>query len=234
MDGIPGELIFVLIFIGFSILEGVGRRRKAQQKKGGAPERPSAPRQRVPQRPHRDRVEPTAGTVDADRPPAPVRDGKLEGSEGLIPQDVWDEILGLARGSKPEPRRPAERPEPHPPTRSADEGDGALHTSEARSLEPLNVEDGRMVSRPERAVVLAGTEEAARPPARPSSTDLQASGAKAVAAAKGKRHSVVAEVGMSPAGGFRARNLFLEGTSEDLRKAIILTEVLGSPVSMRE
>jgi hypothetical protein len=187
MDGIPGELIFVLIFIGFSILEGVGRRRKAQQKKGGAPERPSAPRQRVPQRPHRDRVEPTAGTVDADRPPAPVRDGKLEGSEGLIPQDVWDEILGLARGSKPEPRRPAERPEPHPPT-----------------------------------------------PARPSSTDLQASGAKAVAAAKGKRHSVVAEVGMSPAGGFRARNLFLEGTSEDLRKAIILTEVLGSPVSMRE
>lgn len=230
MDGIPGELIFVLIFIGFSILEGVGRRRKAQQQKGGAPERPPAPRQKVPQRPRPDRVEPTARTAGPSSPPTQGRDGKPEGSEGLIPQDVWDEILGLARGSRPEPSSP----EPRTPTRRADEGDGALHTEEARSLEPVNVEDERPVSRPERAVVLAGTEGAALPPARRSSTDLQTAGAQAVAAAKRKRHPVSAEGGVSPGGGFRASDLFPEGTSEELRKAIILTEVLGPPVGMRE
>jgi hypothetical protein len=234
MDGIPGELLFVLIFIGFSILEGVGRRRKAQQQKGGAPERPPAPRQKVPQRPRRDRVEPTADTAGPSSPPTQERDGKTEGSEGLIPQDVWDEILGLARGSKPEPRRPAERPDPPPSTRRGYEGDGALHTSEARSLEPLDLEDERVVSRPERELVLAGTEAAARPPARGSTADLQASGAKAVAAAKSKSRPVADGVEMSPEGGLGARDLFLEGTSEELRKAIILTEVLGPPVSMRE
>ena len=44
MAGIPPELIFVLIFIAFSVLEGIGRKKKAERK--GAPGTVPGPQRR--------------------------------------------------------------------------------------------------------------------------------------------------------------------------------------------
>ncbi|MGW8268648.1 MAG: hypothetical protein ACWGSQ_19945, partial [Longimicrobiales bacterium] len=108
MEGIPVEVIFVLVFVAFSILEGVGRRRKTQQR--GAPGKPPVPRPGP--RPQREPAE-AAGARGPDRtPPVKADRAGQEDSEGLIPKDVWEEILGLARGTAPTPRKVEPEPDP--------------------------------------------------------------------------------------------------------------------------
>lgn len=231
MEGIPTEVIFVLIFIAFSILEGVGRKRKTQQK--GAPGKPPGPRPRPTQRAPRPPVE--AGTQGAGgRPLGRAGGAGPEGSEGLIPKDVWEEILGLARGTPPAPgRAEPEAESSRPSPRREDETLEEIHPFEARTLEPVDFEDERPVSRPERAPVFADTSPAKGLAARKGS-GLQRSGAKAVAAAKARIAGAAEPSGRPPAGAGIRADLLGDGSAEDLRKAIILTEVLGLPLSLRE
>jgi hypothetical protein len=229
MDGIPGEVIFVLLFIGLSIMEGLGRRRKAQQQKG-APGKPPAPRPRTPAPDQLETRELGAGTPDTrmSGPRSPA--GKEAGSEGLIPAEVWDEILGLARGGGPEPRRWPPQTESNASSGIEDGGPEDIHTAEARSLEPVHLEDEREVSRPERVPVLAGS----TPPAHRSTAARRASGARAVAAAKGEQATPGDQARIRSRGPVKGKGLFGAGTPEELRKAIVLREVLGPPVGLRE
>ena len=233
MAAVPTEVIFVLIFIAFSVLEGVGRKRKTQQK--GAPGKPPGPRPKPTQRAPREPVGAGTRGAEADgRPPVRAEGAGPESSEGLIPKDVWEEILGLARGTPPTPRRDDPGPDlsRSRPGRE-DETLEEIHPFEARTLEPVDFEDERPVSRPERAPVLADTTPAKGLAARKRS-GLQRSGAKAVAAAKARMPGSGARSGTETVGSGIRAELMGDGSPENLRKAIILTEVLGLPLSLRE
>jgi len=230
MAAIPTEVIFVLLFIAFSVLDGVGRKRKAKER--GAGGKPPAPRPQQP--PPREPARAGAGPVGSESAGRP--EGTLpQGSEGLIPKDVWAEILGLARGTPPEPGRADPEPDSYDtrPGRE-DETLEEIHPFEARTLEPVDFEDERKVSRPERLPVPAGKGPAKGLAARRGAA-LKASGAKAVAAAGKARVPTGAERpgGRSTGRTIRA-DLLGDGSPGNLRKAIILTEVLGLPVGLRE
>jgi hypothetical protein len=231
MAAIPPEVIIVLIFIAFSVLEGVGRKRKTQQK--GAPGNLPGPRPGQARPPRREPAEAGPRSVD---PGPTVRAGGAgpESSEGLIPKDVWEEILGLARGTVPEPRRAEPGPDlSDTRPRREDETLEEIPSFEARTLEPVDFEDERPVSRPERLPVPAGTGPSRRFGA-PKGSALQASGVKGAAAAKAGMPATVEAPRKRSKGPEIRANLLGDGSPQDLRKAIILTEILGLPLSLRE
>jgi hypothetical protein len=210
MEGFSG-LFIVLLFIAFSVLEGVGRKRKGQQK--AAPGEPAAP---GPTDASSSRPAPTPS-----RSPAGAGRGEQgRGSEGLVPKEIWEEILGLARGEPPKPRTAAPGPPPRPPRPEAETLE-EIPPFEARSLEPLEVdrdrppprERGREQDRPARS---GSGYSKALTPREPSSP--QRTGALA-ASGRGRKLK---------------GDLLGDGSPEDLRKAIILTEVLGLPLALRE
>jgi hypothetical protein len=151
----------------------------------------------------------------------------------MVPKEIWEEILGLARGEQPRPR-PAERetePRPLPPT----EGETLeeIPPFEARSLEPLHVEREAPGERPQRPPIRAGaspsrdlaTRKRERPPAKGKAALATSREGAPASRGRGKR-------GLT---GQRLRDDLLgDGALEDLRKAIILTEVLGTPLALRE
>jgi hypothetical protein len=238
---IPTEVIFVLIFLAFSILEGVGRKRKAQERKErgeGAPLPPSREPRAPGQTPSADRstASPREG---AGRVPVATGRGAAGAdagtSEGMIPKDVWEEILGLARGTPSSSGKPDPGPDQSgaPQPRREDETLEEIPPFEARSLEPLYVEHDRVTQR-SRDMVTTGT-------SGPES--LASKGPRGGGRGKGRG---TAALGMSQAsapaathrrriGGSRLReDLFGEGAPEDLRRAVVLREVLGPPVAIRD
>lgn len=248
MAAIPPEIIFVLLFIAFSVLEGMGRRRKARERKApGAPpgpspeepgtrqeERPAPPpaeatasRREVPGRrePPARREVPAGGRPEAQRP-------RGQGSEGMIPKEIWEEILGLARGEPPRPKPPEPGPEARPVPATEAETLEEIPPFEARSLEPLHVEREGPGKRPREAPIRRGA---------PPSRDLAARRG-GTPQAKGKEALPVARDGVPgskerqrrrPRRGGLREDLLGDGAPEDLRKAIILTEVLGPPLALR-
>lgn len=214
MDGIPAELIFVLIFIVFSILEGLGRKAKAEAKKrGGAGQAPGAPQRRSTG--NREGGGRRVERVDAGvSGPGPAKG--QDSSEGLIPNEVWEEILGLARGTPPAKRPPpGEAPVPETrggPSRREDETLEVIPEFEARSLEPVD----------------APPTVSASPPAR-----VRERSDSRVAPLPSALKGAPAPRGRLDGSGLRSR-LFGSGSEEELRKAVVLQEVLGPPVGMRE
>jgi len=121
------QLIFFAIIILFSVIDSIARTRRKRQQA-----------QRVPApsdsgRPEWDWDEDEPGTYDADPSyddaveerdevrPLPEytrpygsgsgdRPAQPKSSEGMIPQDIWEEIAGLARGRLPTQPSPAPRP----------------------------------------------------------------------------------------------------------------------------
>ncbi len=235
MEGFSG-VVFVLVFIAFSILEGIGRKRKAQEQKGGV-DGASKPRTRET-RPPLEAGSPgstpagasgTGSSVEARKTPGGK--GTAEGSEGLIPKDVWEEILGLARGTPPAPRRPEPSPDRDaaPVARREGETLEEVLPVEARSLEKLHVEHHRVSERADMATSPTGVEASKglgpRGGAQGKGRRAGAQGAGPVTAPAQRRRM---------AGCRLRRDLFGRGAPEDLRRAVILSEVLGPPVAMRD
>jgi len=144
--------------------------------------------------------------------------GKAKSSEGMIPAEIWDEILGLAQG-----RPPRAEPDPGPPAEeipiSVPREEGPRETSPATVV-------ARRESRPppeERAFPSSHGAEAALHKTDPSDVEsrLAVSTPPLPAAGRGGSRRVKAE-------------LFGDGSPEDLRKAIILQEVLGEPLAFRK
>ena len=88
MEGFP--LFWILIFVVITVLEGIGRKRQSQQK--GRPQ--TGPRPDQPSTGHRP-PPPEPSTSAGGRT---AQEGGPATSEGMLPKEVWEEILGLARG----------------------------------------------------------------------------------------------------------------------------------------
>ncbi len=221
MDGIPGELIFVLIFIAFSVLEGIGRKRNAQRKRGQV-------------------QKPSPGSAQGGRREGipPAKEPKASGSsEDLIPQDIWEEILGLARGTSS--RTPTSKAEGREDT---DMGGRPLPPSEAETLEEIPPFEARTLEPVEpRPEVDRGLPD---PAGTPAGSGERGERRPSRQMARKKPALAATEIGTGPgmkapprrkARGNRIRQgLFGDGSPEDLRKAVILREVLGKPVGMRD
>ena len=209
MDGLA-EFIFIAVIIALTMAEGVGRRRK-RAGKGPLGQPPTSGKTPGPT--------PGASTGVARTAP-PQQPASSEGiasedtSEGLIPTDVWDEILGMARGE-------AERPAPPSPTPEA------ISEIDERSLENL---EPRRESRP-------GTPTAVdRDPWRDGfpgrvGPDVPA-GRSGLAVAPSIQ--VTRESGKTGEKENLMHELFGGTTAQHLRKAIILKEVLGPPLALRD
>ena len=225
------EILFLLIFFIFAVLQGIGQKRKQAGRLGQPPptdagegDVPTGDRERISPRPReRPRVEPShrtsAQSRETDRPPirerapAPAYErpggtqqprGGATSSEGLVPKDIWEEIMGLARGEMPSPD-PVPTPVPARPSPAESRAGAVPRTAGAESRE------GAVPRKPSSASVVRRS----APPVAP----VPAEGAS-----------------VPPFGtrrGVRA-GLFGDGSPQELRKAIVLKEVLGPPVALRE
>ncbi len=244
MEEFP-QFLIVLIFIVVSLLEGIGRRKKAGQQ--GKP-RPGPTRAEAPGR------VPGAGQA-RPRPapaPAPAEAGKRRdaaSSEGLIPAEVWEEILGLARGTPPQAPAPVPAPAPVEGSQRRDEAAGLrrrnetledLPEFEARSLEtvpegpkerPILPDERPAPGGPGRRPTPAPTPQRAKP----VPIQVGAYPARVFERRLSSFEGEIGDPGSAPAGhlGLRAE-LFGSGSPEELRKAVILKEVLGPPLALRE
>ncbi len=230
MNGIPTELLFVIIFIVFSVLEALGRKKKAGRTGTGAP----GPR---PRRSPREASEgPAASRKSAEGD---------EGSQGLIPEDVWEEILGLARGTPPEiEREEREEPDSRHPGRPLPDPEGQtleeIPPFEARSLEPLEPRPEPRRDAP--AAPDIPRERVEMPPvpgsrveSLPSLAATEVGGDAEVGAGVdiGSLGATLA-ARRRPGPGRLRRDLFRGGSVAELRRAVVLKEVLGPPVGLQE
>ncbi len=215
-----GLFIWLIIF-AVAIVQGIAQRKKKPGKgpgrtPGRTPGRepgmgggsaPETPRRRpvgTPGEPH------TGSLPSGTRPPSSPSQKERErtSSEGMLPADVWEEILGLARGKPPAPRPPTPKPEASP---------------EYEKRSRLELEEYR--ARPEPA-----PEEV--PPSHRADAVHHKTAVTDVAARLGVTATPAPASAPVEVGGVRGQ-LFGVGSPEELRKAIILREVLGPPLSMR-
>lgn len=209
-----GGFFLWLIIFAVAVLQGIGQRKK---KPGQRPGRGAGPVQRSPRRrpaqipdesvPDQPRSTTLASSSDPDP------GDKEASSEGMIPSDVWEEILGLARGKPPAPK-----PESVPRAESPSELPSAEEEAPRRPLP----ERGR----PEpKARAIPASHRAGAVHHRTAVTDVESR--------LGVVASPVQGTGREPGDGVR-QELFGSGSVEELRKAIILKEVLGKPLALRE
>lgn len=247
------QLIFVGLIVVFSILDALARKQRARQQgqgplpgdwpdeaeraEGWSAEERAPPVGTVPpsydedasydeEPSYDDGVLSEGGRVARPAPPdrrgGARRADERRGSEGLIPSEIWEEIQALARGEVPRKPEPEPAPEPQsarvpPPVRverrhaPAESAGGESPSAEApgrrRRVEPVPYRAPHPVHT---AHERYGTPVSARltPPAQVERGARTAAAADAVAALRGGR--------------------------EALRRAVILQEVLGPPVSLRE
>lgn len=219
-----GELVFFAVIILFSILEAVAKRRKQGEagEEGGDEGESWTPapveRQPKPKAERRPRIERgSASSSSTDRGMPQRGAGREEPSETMIPADLWEEIAGLATGQTPR-RRPKAEPE-------------GMHTEEARSLEPLEVERIEDDIRPARTYTGARVPSSAD--AHPVHRSHVGYGTDPSKRAPSEQDWRAAERGNRNAKRVRAMLRGSEGT-DALKQAVILREVLGPPVSMKD
>ena len=251
------QLIFVGIILLFSMLEAVARKKRDETPVPPPEEAEPRPQARVPQPRAPQAPGPRTPSYDEDpsfddavgagsRPKAPTS------SEGLIPADVWDEIQRMARGEAPgtrtqPPARPAPPPAPRPTPRSTPRPTPAPPTGAGRTARRAPQPPPQSAPEPRRAAT-----------AQPTPTPLVVKRATVPAAAAAEEsredhpvHGAHARYGTPvqdrltgfagegkgarPAGaeGAALRRTLRAGGA-GLRQAILLQEVLGPPVALRD
>ncbi|MDP2955683.1 MAG: hypothetical protein Q8N53_04620 [Longimicrobiales bacterium] len=258
------QLIFVGIIVLFSILEAVARKKKQAQGQGeGVPEAPDrgpgvrvprprpAPTQGTVPRSYDDDTsfdEAAKGDESRMRPePAAERAAPLgqeeavtrTSSEGLIPAELWEEIQVLARGGLP---REQESPQPVPPRTPA-----PARGTKPPARRPAPAAATRKTAPASRT----GTQtpsRAARKPAQPTVPGPEApataegtpdhpvhlSHAAYGTPVVGRAGSAERVVGRPVAAHDSLRRMLVGGGRAPLRQAMILQDVLGPPVSLRD
>lgn len=258
------QLIFVGIILLFAVLEAVARKNKQRQGQGeGVPEapdrepevalprpRPAPTRGTVPRSHDEDPSFDEAAKGDEGRmrpEPAAERAAPLgqedaitrTSSEGLIPAELWEEIQVLARGGQPQE---LERPKPVPAQKPA-----PARRPKAPGRPPAPAPAHRKTAPASRTGTLAPSRPAVRKPVQTPSH-----GPEAPATVEGTpdhpvhlSHAafgtpVVSRAGSpegvvrrSAAGPESVRKLLVGGRAS-LRQAMILQDVLGPPVSLRD
>lgn len=155
-----------------------------------------------------------------------------EKAEGMIPKGLWDELAALARGERPSPVEPQPTPSSQERERVAAGSQGEVERSPeevaaARKRDGYDLPTRRREvppSEPRREVVGSDAAMAARvryTPAVRLSPEEVATVGKGGAGKGGPRKGGIME---ALAGGV---------TSHELRRAVILHEILGPPVALR-
>ena len=217
----PEAIVYILIFLVVAVVQGIGQKKRHPGTGGTGVPGGGKPSSRPAGYPSDE-----SGATEVAVPPRPGQvKREAASSEGLIPKEVWDEILGLARGTPPTPAPPRPAAEEAPP-RVLSRGEGetleVIPEFEARSLESLD-------PRPAQASKLP---KFSKPPLRPvpsgpaKVTPVLSQVAAPLLATRG--------AGGDVGTGQRARELLGDRSPEELRKAIILSEVLGPPMALRE
>jgi hypothetical protein len=201
----------ILVFLAIAVIQGIGQKRREAAKKAGKPPGGQPPGQAPSQ-------------AGAEFDPAPREGARGGTSEGLIPSEVWDEILGLARGKTGGPKTPADLPSSRPAPEEATEA-------------PARSQSSEVMRRP--AEAMRRPPEAMRRPSdsrpsqqAPAPVPLVASSPVPIL----RRESPSRAEEQPMEGGIRGAQtrLFGQGSTEELRKAIILKEVLGPPLALRD
>lgn len=221
-------LFFWLIVFAVAVLQGIGQKKRKPGQRGRRPSGADLPRR--PGKP----LETEEQEMSRPRPPVPVGSTEAEAeredgsSEGMIPQDVWAEILGLARGEPKAESPPTPDKDPDADLVAMDEPLGAqgfddLPQPERRSREfrPRDVRRSEV-----------GSREVGR---EIQESDPPASGEYAVRRRREEVPRRLAESGYDAddTGDTARTQLFGAGSVKELRKAVILQEVLGPPVSLK-
>ena len=231
MDSGLIQMLVIGLFIVITMMEGATRKKRRQAQ---ALQRP-------------DETE-----VDFPRSLTGDEQGESEATEGLVPHDIWAEIGELARGGTAPTAEPAPDPEPRlrvdaGPTRvalplpvSVPEGREVRESVAMTPYEPASLV--RTDSREEES---EEEREEAKEEEREEAKEEEREEAKgAVASATFHRlHSsdladLEKDAHYARASGGRSAMLRLfgerGGRADELRRAVILSEILGPPVSMRE
>lgn len=215
MDSGLIQMLVVGLFIVISMMEGATRKKRQQAQ---ALQRP-------------DETE-----VDFPRSLTGDEQGESEATEGLVPHDIWAEIAELARGGTAPTAEPAPDPEPRlrvdaGPTRvalplpvSVPEGREVRESVAMTPYEPASLV--RTDSREEES-----EEESEEETEAAASATFHALHSSGLADLEKDTHYARASGGRSA-----MLRLFGErgGRADELRRAVILSEILGPPVSMRE
>ena len=223
MDSGLIQMLVVGLFIVITMMEGATRKKRRQAQ---ALQRP-------------DETE-----VDFPRSLTGDEQGESEATEGLVPHGIWAEMAELARGGTAPTAEPA--PDPEPRLR-VDAGP----TRVALPL-PVSVPEGRevresvaMTPYEPASLVRTDSREKEREEAREEAKEEEREEAKEEEreATFHRLHSsdladLEKDAHYARASGGRSAMLRLfgerGGRADELRRAVILSEILGPPVSMRE
>jgi len=244
-------LFFWLIVFAVAILQGIGQKKKQPGQRGRRPPGkglpPGSPRPTDQDEQELEQIEQGMAGSSGSSPTASADAGSDEeadaSAEGMIPQDVWAEILGLARGEAP--KRGAPKPEPSAEDADVGYDDGpyraeepAVSVPERRPREPRPREPRTREVRPRTAEPFSversrdDTAEVVPAWGETVSGSPPAASLDASAEATGRR---VRDQDEAPRDGSPPRvHLFGSGSVLELRKAVILQEVLGPPVGLKE
>jgi len=212
-------LVFWLIIVAVAVLQGIGRKKRKAGQPGQKP--PSLPQTRSAPPQAQERVTASSRPTQVSSRPE-EDDGGDESSEGMIPQDVWAEILGLARG---DPRRDEPEASPQPEAPLPESGEDRSREESPREERP--------------AASVLHRETRASPAPRPFPTSHGANAALHQTRPENFESRLALPRPPPPEsqrGGARdvRAGLFGDGSPRELRKAIILKEVLGAPLGLRE
>lgn len=218
-------LFFWLIIVAVAVLQGIGQKKR----------KPGKPGQRQPD------SRPQGQQAETSTRPGQTRPGTGEpglandegaSSEAMIPSEIWEEILGLARGTPPKRRRAQGAPEGEVEEVVSLESEEGVPRERDR-MPPKKLES-RWASPPSAASLPDYAPAARKFPAshgadavlhgsKPSGSEsrLGVPRQSAILGSEGRGKSVRAE-------------LFGGGTLRELRKAIVHQEVLGKPVSLKD
>ncbi|MFQ5538031.1 MAG: hypothetical protein ACE5GJ_11360 [Gemmatimonadota bacterium] len=223
------QLIFVGLIVLFSILDAIARKKKKEQEE-----------MRLPT------PEGTAGPEGADQGVGRSRSPEAEGrevrgreeaatSEGMLPQDLWEELEALAR---PGPRsRPAPEPRSAPGPDSAPQPRPVPGAPSGPEVRPAPRTRPEPVQRPERRAPAppSSPRRSPQPPARhPLHRAHSGYGTRPA-----ERAAPAPMPGSEPGAAKRAQEEILEvhamlrARGGSRRQAMVLREILGPPVSMR-
>lgn len=234
-----GELVFFAVIILFTILEAIAKRRKQREAgEDGAEEDENwtpAPVERQPKpkadrEPRVERGSRSSSSTDRGMPERGA--GREERSETMIPADLWEEIAGLAKGEVPRPRQP-EPSKGKTPTKGKTprRWKPGPFDDESASLETLEVERIEDDIRPVRTYTGARVPSSAD--AHPVHRSHHGYGTDPSERAPSEQDWRPTERANRNAKRVRAMLRGSEGT-DALKQAVILREVLGPPVSMKD
>ncbi len=233
-------LLFILLMVAAAIMDAVGRRRAKQRRMEEMEEEEEEARER-----------PMLSTPDRGEP-ARTEAGQRETAETMVPEDFWAILTGqeperrpppepepeMGRRGDPDPPKEPRIPSPVPDDRYSvdDAGDGRAADDVPRWGRTREDEEPRDTGAigDEEAAVYAQPEEPWGELADISAGDLTEGTEGEVLEATALGRSRRPSARRRGAGRGRYTRLLETGDIEDLRKAVVLREVLDRPVGFRD